>query len=70
MDEQWSYVGKKSEHRWLWYAWSPHFKCIFAYALGRRTEDTLKRLLELLKGLTFRLYCTDYWGAYEPLLLS
>ncbi|MFI0400191.1 MAG: IS1 family transposase [Thiolinea sp.] len=31
MDEQWSFVGKKSEQRWRWYAWSPHFKRVFAY---------------------------------------
>lgn len=68
MDEQWSSVGKQSEPRWLWYAWSPHLKCIFAYAFGRRTEDTLTLLLERLKGLTFRLYCTDHWGAYQRLL--
>lgn len=35
MEEQWSYGSKKSEPRWLWYVWSPHFKRLFAYALGR-----------------------------------
>lgn len=43
MDEQWSYVGKKSQQRWLWYAWSPHLKRVFAYALGSRGDDTLKK---------------------------
>ena len=70
MDEQWSYVGKKAESRWLWSAWSPHFKSIFAYALGRRMDDTLMLLLERLKGLAFRLYCTDHWGVYQRLLPS
>lgn len=68
MDEQWSYVGKKSEPRWLGYAWSPHFKRIFAYALERRVDETLKQLLERLSRFTFCLYCTDDWGAYQHLL--
>lgn len=68
LDEQWSYVGKKSEQRWLWYAWSPHFKRVFAYTLGRRVDDCLKQLLGLLERFRFRLYCTDDWGAYERLL--
>ena len=45
LDEQWSYVGKKSQPRWLWYAWSPHFKRVIAYAFGRRTDETLALLL-------------------------
>lgn len=59
MDEQWSFVGNQSQQRWLWYAWSPHFKRIFAYALGSRSDETLKTLLERLKGFNFRLFCTD-----------
>lgn len=65
MDEQWSYVGQKSQPRWLWYAWSPHFKRIVAYALGRREDSTLRVLLERLKRWNVRLYCTDDWGAYQ-----
>jgi hypothetical protein len=42
MDEPWSYVGKKSPQRWLWYAWLPPLKRVFAYALGSRGDDTLK----------------------------
>ena len=67
-DEQWSFVGKKSEQRWLWYAWSPHFKRVFAYTLGRRVDECLKQLLALLQRFSFRVYCTDDWGAYERLL--
>jgi insertion element IS1 protein InsB len=68
MDEQWSFVGKKSEQRWLWYAWSPHFNRVFAYTLGRRVDESLRQLLGLLQRFSFRLYCTDDWGAYERLL--
>ena len=68
MDEQWSYVGSKGNQRWLWYAWSPHFKTVFAYAFGRRTDETLRQLLNLLQPFNFRLFCTDDWGAYQRLL--
>ena len=68
LDEQGSFVGKKSEQRWLWYAWSPHLQCVFAYTFGRRVDECLKQLLGLLERFTFRLYCTDDWGAYERLL--
>jgi insertion element IS1 protein InsB len=68
MDEQWSFVGNKQNQRWLWYAWLPHFKRVFAYVFGRRTDSVLKQLLALLKPFNFRFYCTDNWGAYERLL--
>jgi insertion element IS1 protein InsB len=68
LDEQWSYVGNKSERRWWWSAWSPHLQCVFAYPFGRRVDECLKQLLGLLEQFTFRLYCTDDWGAYERLL--
>ena len=68
MDEQWSYVGNKSQQRWLWYAWSPHFKRVFAYAFGSRADSTLKTRLDRVKDFNFRLFCTDDWGAYDRLL--
>ena len=39
LDEQWSYVGKKSEQRWLWYAIDHATKVVLAYVFGRRTDD-------------------------------
>lgn len=68
MDEQWSFVQKKQQQRWLWYAWSPQFKRVLAYMLGDRTDETLKRLLALLAPIKFSVYCTDDWGAYSRLL--
>ncbi len=68
MDEQWPYVCSKANQCWLWYAWSPHLKTVFAYALGSRQDSVLATLLERLKDVNFRLYCTDDWGAYKRLL--
>lgn len=68
MDEQWSFVQKKQQQRWLWYAWSPQFKRVLAYMFGARTDETCKRLLALLDPIKFSVYCTDDWGAYSRLL--
>jgi len=68
MDEQWSFVQRKQQQRWLWYAWSPQFKRVLAYALGDRTDKTCQQLLKRLKPFTFCLYCTDDWGAYSRLI--
>ena len=68
MDEQWSFVGHKKNQRWLWYAWEPRFKRIIAHAFGRRSEETLKKLLKLLEPYQFEFYCTDDWKSYASLL--
>ena len=70
MDEQWSFVQNKACQRWLWYAWSPQHKRIFAYTLGARTDETCQQLLDLLKPFDIKVYCTDDWGAYSRLLPS
>ncbi|MEI8670730.1 IS1 family transposase [Vibrio sp. SA48] len=49
VDEQWSFVGKKKNHRWLWYAWEPRYKCIIVHAFGSCNTDVLRSLLALLK---------------------
>ncbi|MDD5112500.1 MAG: IS1 family transposase [Methylobacter sp.] len=76
MDEQWSYVGKKSEPRWLWYtqrAQAPLTMPPVGYWLmvfGRRKDDVFKQLKALLEPFNIsRLFMpfgyTDDWGAYE-----
>ena len=37
-DEQWSYVGKKEQQRWLWYAIDHASGALMAYAFGRRKD--------------------------------
>ncbi len=49
MDEQWSYVGKKSEQRWLWYAIDHATSTILAYVFGRRKDEVFKQLKALLE---------------------
>ena len=36
LDEQWSFVGNKSNQRWLWYAVDYKTNTVLAYVFGRR----------------------------------
>ena len=38
VDEMGSFVGKKTEPRWLWHALDHHTGKVLAYVFGRRTE--------------------------------
>lgn len=60
MDEQWSYVGNKSEQRWLWYAIDHASSTLLAYVFGRRKDDVFQQLQSLLQPFN-----TDNWGSYE-----
>ena len=65
LDEQWSFVGKKSQQRWLWYAVDHATNTVIAYVFGRRKDTVFKRLKALLDPLKIARYYTDDWGAYE-----
>ena len=65
LDEQWSYVGKKSNPRWLWYAIDHATNTVLAYTFGRRQDEVFKELKDLLKPLKIARYYTDDWGAYQ-----
>lgn len=65
LDEQWSYVGKKSNPRWLWYAIDHATNTVLAYTFGRRQDDVFKELKDLLQPLKIARYYTDDWGAYQ-----
>lgn len=65
LDEQWSFVGKKSNQRWIWLAVEHSTNIVLAYVFGRRKDDVFKDLKALLKPLNIQRYYTDDWGAYE-----
>jgi len=39
MDEMWSYVGNKSNPRWLWHAIDHSTGTVLAYVFGRRQDE-------------------------------
>ena len=65
MDEQWSFVGNKSNQRWLWYAVDHATNIVLAYVFGKRTDEVFKTLKALLEPFGISRYYTDDWGAYE-----
>ncbi len=65
LDEMWSYVGKKSNPRWLWHAIDRRTGQVLAYVFGRRKDQAFLQLKKLLEPFGIKRYCTDGWGAYE-----
>lgn len=48
LDEMWSFVGKKSNRRWLWYAIDHHTHEVLAYHLGKRKDNAFRVLQKKL----------------------
>jgi len=65
LDEMWSYVGKKTNPRWLWHAIDRKTGQVLAYVFGRRKDEAFLQLKTLLEPFGIKRYCTDGWGAYE-----
>jgi len=65
MDEMWSFVGSKSQQRWLWHAIDHHTGQILAYVFGTREDKTFLKLKELLAPFGITHFYTDGWGAYR-----
>ncbi|WP_250126301.1 IS1 family transposase [Chroococcidiopsis sp. CCMEE 29] len=61
----WSYVGKKSNPRWLWHAIDHRSGKVLAYVFGRRKDEVFLQLKELLEPFGISRFYTDGWGAYE-----
>ncbi len=76
----WSYVGKKTNPRWLWHAINEvnaapggHLRenvdrrtgQVLAYVFGRRKDKAFLQLKRLLEPFGIKRYCTDGWGAHK-----
>jgi insertion element IS1 protein InsB len=64
-DEMWSFVGKKTEPRWLWQALDHRTGTVLAYVFGRREDQAFLELKALLEPFGIRRFFTDGWGAYR-----
>jgi insertion element IS1 protein InsB len=65
VDELWSFVGDKSRQAWLWYAFEPRSRQVVAWVVGRRTDQTCRRLLRQLRRCQVLRFRTDDWESYE-----
>ena len=70
LDEQWSFVKKKSNQRWFWYAVDHTTNMVLAYVPGKRKDVVFKQLKSLLDPFGIRRYYTDDLGSYERFLES
>lgn len=68
LDEQWSYVGKKSNQRWLWYAIEAATGCVLSFVFGRRQDEVCENLIAGLKAFNIRTYYTDDWPSYSKFI--
>jgi len=64
LDEMWSFVGRKTQPRWLWEALDHQTGRIVAYTFGRRADRALLKLKALLAPFGIRRFYPDGWGAY------
>lgn len=65
LDEMWSFVGKKSNQRWLWHAIDHNTHEVLAYHFGKRKDTAFRALQKKLSCFDIEFYFTDDWGAYE-----
>lgn len=65
LDELWSFVQNKKQQRWLWLAIDHHSGTVLAYTLGRRTDDSCQKLINLLEPFNVQCFFTDDWGSYD-----
>ncbi len=65
MDEMWSFVGKKTEQEWLWWAIDHNTGEPLAYCFGNREYKNLTKLKELLKPFKINIVYSDNNFAYK-----
>lgn len=63
LDKMWTYVGKKTNPRWLWHAIDRNTGQVLAYVSDRRKDEVFLQLKQLLEAFRIHRYCTDSWGA-------
>lgn len=61
----WSFVGDKSNQRWLWLAIDHNTGETVAFVFGRRKDEVFLKLKELLEPFKIGKYYTDNWGSYS-----
>lgn len=70
IDEAWSFVQKKENKVWLWFAYDTYAKQIIAFQDGKRDKKTLRKLWEKIP-LQYRKnsdFCSDKYEAYYDVI--
>jgi insertion element IS1 protein InsB len=64
VDEMWSFVGKKTQQRWLWHAIDQQTGVVLAYVVGTRQDEVFLQLKVLLAPFGMRHFYTDGADVY------
>lgn len=65
LDEAWSFVGKKENKRWLWFALCRRTREVVAFVIGDRSAKTCARLwTKIPEGYRGCQSFSDFWKAY------
>jgi insertion element IS1 protein InsB len=68
IDELYSFVGSKENKQWFIYAYAPETDEVLAWQWGDRSQATVERLYQQLKGLDVKQFYTDDWKAFSAVL--
>jgi insertion element IS1 protein InsB len=68
VDEMRTYIGKKSRLRWIVYALDRETRAVVSFNVGRRTNQTLKRVIRSLELSNARRIHTDKLKNYRYLI--
>lgn len=63
-DELWTYIAKKKDDGWHWWAIDRASKRVLGWALGNRGTDTAERLDAQLPHAAHIGFATDCWQSY------
>jgi len=55
LDEQWSFVQKKSNQRWLWVAIDHATGVVLAYVFGKKKDNVFKQLKAMLYPIKIKM---------------
>jgi len=71
-DERWSFVVKKQNKQWLWFALDEHTREIVGVFVGDRSRKSAKALWQSLPPVYRQcaVCYTDFWQAYEQVIPS
>ena len=71
-DEMWSFVGKKTDKKWIWLAIDQNSKEIVGVYVGSRDKKGAQGLWNSLPAVYRQcaVSYTDFWSAYEEIFPS
>ena len=61
-------LKKKTNQQWLWYGFDRETNKISAFYIGKRNDESCKKLFDKLSHYDINCYNTDNWSSYEKFI--